>query len=295
MKKNSKFSTILCMVVGLSFYSCEDDSSLTNEQLLVEPTPVNIILNKVSPEEFVFETGGQVTFEVTLSAAIDYDVDVRLTAKSDDNSIETTPGVKEVTFPTIVTIASGSMAASITTTFSDDTIRDISEVYTFSIENVTSTSGTYSNNFNLTNIQNSSSVTSILVYDTPTIVTSVGDVNAILDWTGSSFSPDLDLYLMSQPSASSSAFDFSFYSKPEVVTIRESFSDGDYFIGLDNWNIATPYDVPCDFSITFPDGQTLPLLTSLTITETAGANSAPDIWFKVTKFTFTNEVWYYIQ
>jgi len=271
--KNILKISILSMVLGFSFYSCDDDDSIPNQDLLFVPTEVAVSLSRVSTDVSVPESGGQVVYNVDLTSALSYDLDVTLDVVSSDGSIETTTGLVELSGVGSATIASGDTTVTFTIDFIDDTVLDFTETYTFSIGSIVS-SGSSSDSYLL----DVSSSESILVTDTPDIITTAGDFDINLDWTGNT---DLDLYLRD---GDGSTIDYSWYSQPENITFLESYADGDYAIGVDDY-YDSPLPTSCDLTLTFPDGQTLPLLDEAT---------ADFIWFQVTKLTNGSEVWYYI-
>lgn len=278
MKNILKFSTFLLLVAV--FWSCEEDDNVANTDLGAIPTQVNVSLQMVSDASTVSENGGTVNFEVSLENSLPIDIDITLDVTSSDGSNETTSGIPEFTLTEGV-ITSGTTSVIITATFVDDTIMDITETYTFSLANAQFSSSN-SDYYITSNPSTSSQVTVIDELD-PTITTIVGDVSIVLDWAGFE---DLDLYLRDEPGFDGGAgnIDFSWYSQPEEMTIDATLSDGEYFIGFNDFS-GSP-SVPCDLTLTFPDGQEL---------QVADEATADVVWIPITKITVGDEVWYFIN
>lgn len=280
MKNILKITTILllCLV-----WSCEQDDSGANEDLVVTPTQVTVSFTDQNDGTVLLEDGGAVTLEVTLDQALTYDSILTLDVTSSDGSIETTAGVMEVAFTPVANLAAGETSASFDFVFSDDTITDGTEVYTVSISNLESASGVYPINRFITGADLTRTITAV-EGDLPlTVVTTAGDVNVLLEWATAE---DLDLYLRDEPGfdGGNPNIATSWFSQPESMPIAGGLADGTYYIGVDSFLDTAPFGVPCILTLTFPDATAEVLLTELN----------EFIWIQVDKSTNGSVVTYTI-
>lgn len=282
---------LLTTLLASAFIACENDDFGPVEGTVTPTEQVEIGFTDSNDNAMVLEAGGTVTYDIALSKPIQYDGVVSLSVTSSDDSLETTPGVTEVSYGE-ATIPAGSTTASITLTFSDDTIVDPLETYTVTLSNFVTTETLTEQFITPTTLEENRS-RKVGVYDVLPIVinTEPGDVEINLDWRSSE---DLDLYLRDQPTVFSTVLGNSWFSQPENITMAGTLADGDYYIGLDNFNVPTPYNVPCTFKLVFPDGNEEILLSALETTDSQPANGEPDIWFKVSKTTNGSNVTYTI-
>ncbi|MCF2875952.1 MULTISPECIES: hypothetical protein [unclassified Tenacibaculum] len=281
--------SIYILLLSLGFVSCESETTDPVEGIATATEQIVIGFSDTNLKTTVLENGGTATYQVSLSKPLPVDGVVVFDITSSDGSTESTSGVGEVSYGE-VKIPAGETSATVTFTFADDTVADAEEIYNVSIKNL-SVSTTLIKYF--ITLNNKSSERTINVYDTLPLVVEVpvGDMDIVLDWPGSE---DLDLYLRSEAKITSTVIANSWFSQPEEVTITQALADGDYFLGLDNYDIATPYNIPCTLSLNFSGGKSEVLLTSLETTATAAANGEPDIWYKINKVTYGSKVTYTI-
>lgn len=279
--------SIYILLLSLGFVSCESETTDPVEGVATATEQVVIGFSDTNLKTNVLENGGTATYQISLSKPLPVDGVVVFDITSSDGSTESTSGINEVSHNE-VRIAAGETSASVTFTFSDDTVADAEEIYSVSIKNL-NVSKTLIKHF--ITLNEKSGGRSINVYDTLPLVIEgpVGNMDIVLDWAGSE---DLDLYLRSEAKITSTVIANSWYSQPEKVTITQALADGDYFLGLDNFDIATPYNIPCTLSLNFSGGKSEVLLTSLETTATAPANGEPDIWYKIKKETDGSKVTY---
>lgn len=280
MKNIFKITTILLVLL---VWSCEQDDSGANEDLVVTPTQVTVSFTDQNDGTVLLEDGGAVTLEVTLDEALTYDSILTLEVTSSDGSIETTPGVMEVAFTPVANLAAGETSASFDFVFSDDTITDGTEVYTVSIANLESASGAYAINRFITGADITRTITAV-EGDLPlTVVTTAGDVNVLLEWATAE---DLDLYLRDEPGfdGGNPNIATSWFSQPESMPIAGGLADGTYYIGVDSFLDTAPFGVACTLTLTFPDATAEVLLTELN----------DFIWIQVDKSTNGSVVTYTI-
>ncbi len=271
--KNLKY-IIYFFSLALIFSCGEDDvDSITNPGTFTDSNQVNIGFTDSNDGMLLLENGGTVTYTVTLSEALAADATVSFAMSSSDGSAE-------ASFSSVV-ISAGSTSADVTVTFTDDGQNDSAgEVNTFTIANVE-----YPSSPTVYLTYDGSSRTSNVFDTLPLIIdTTPGDVAIRLDWAGSE---DLDLYLRDEPgfAGGNPNIDFSWFSQPETMTMPGALADGEYYIGVDNFNVTPPYSVACTLVVTFPDAQSELLISELT----------DFIWIKVTKETTPTGVRYLIN
>ena len=281
--------SIYTLLLSLALVSCESETTNLVEGVATPTEQVVIEFSDTNLKTDILENGGTATYQVSLSKPLPVDGVVVFDISSSDGSIESTAGVGEVSHNE-VKIPAGETSVSVTFTFTDDTVSDAEEIYNVSIKNL-NVSETLIKHF--ITLNEKSDARTINVYDTlPLVVEApLGDADIVLNWPGSE---DLDLYLRSEAKITSTVIANSWYSQPESVTITQALADGDYFLGLDNFDIATPYSVPCTLAINFAGGKSEVLLTSLDTVATAAANGEPDIWYKINKTTNGSKVVYTI-
>ena len=269
--KNLKY-ILYFFTLALVFSCGEDDvDSVTNEGSVTDSRQITIGFTGTDPGDFLLENGGTATYTFALSEALPSTATVTFAMNSDDGSAE-------ASFST-VTIPAGDTEGTVTVTFTDDGVADAEEVNTFSIWNVEYTT---SPSIYLTY---DGSVRTATVFDVlPIFVdTTPGGVTIRLDWPGSE---DLDLYLRDEPgfAGGNPNIAFSWFDQPEVMTMPGGLADGVYYIGVDNFLVTPPFNVPCTLSLTFPDNQDVVPLTELTI----------QTWVKITKETTATGIRYII-
>ncbi|WP_272150729.1 hypothetical protein [Tenacibaculum aiptasiae] len=281
--------SIYILLLSLGFVSCESETTDLVEGVATATEQVVIGFSDTNLKTNVLENGGTATYQVSLSKPLPVDGVVVFDITSSDGSTESTAGVNEVSHNE-VRIPAGETSASVTFTFSDDTVADAEEIYSVSIKNL-NVSQTLIKHF--ITLNEKSSGRNINVYDTlPLVIQApLGDADIVLNWPGTE---DLDLYLRSEAKITSTVIANSWFSQPEEVTITQALADGDYFLGLDNFNVATPYSIPCTLAINFAGGKSEVLLTSLDTVVAAPPNGEPDIWYKINKATDGSTVTYTI-
>lgn len=281
--------SIYAALLSLAFVSCESETTDLVEGTVTPTKHIVVEFSDSNLKTDVLEDGGVASYQVSLSKPLPVDGVVTFDISSSDGSTETTNGLGEISYNEVV-IPAGQTSADVTFTFNDDNLADSEETYTISIKDF-KTSEVLNDYFFTLNQE--SSLREVTVFDELplSVETSLGDTDLILNWPGGE---DLDLYLRSEPTTASTVYANSWFSQPESVTISQSLPDGDYYLGLDNYNVATPYSIPCTLTISFPDGKSELLLSSLDTTASAAANGGPDIWFKITKVTNGDKVVYTI-
>lgn len=283
--------SIYALVLSIAFIGCTSNTTELVEGTVTPTTQVSIGFTDTNNNQDVLEAGGNVSFKISLSKALPKDITVELEVESSDSSLMTNT-VSEVTYQEKVVISAGQTSADVAFSFVDDGKDDALETYTVRLKNAYTTE-TLVSHFVTTDGAADSTSRVVNVYDTlPTVIeTQKGTVSLVLEWPGTE---DLDLYLRSEPIITSTVIANSWFSQPESVDITEAMADGDFYLGLDNFNLATPYNVPCTLKIVLPDSSSQDLMTDLVTTEVAAANGAPDAWFKISKKTEGDKVTYSI-
>lgn len=281
--------SIYTLLLSLAIVSCESETTNLVEGVATATEQVVIGFSDTNLKTDVLENGGTATYQISLSKPLPVDGVVVFDINSSDGSIESTAGVGEVSYNE-VKIPAGETSVNVTFTFTDDTVSDAEEIYSVSIKNL-NVSQTLTKHF--VTLKEDNGIRTINVYDTlPLVVEApLGDADIVLNWAGSE---DLDLYLRSEAVITSTVIANSWYSQPEEVTITQALADGDYYLGLDNYDVATPYSIPCTLAINFAGGKSEVLLTSLDTVATAAANGEPDVWYKINKTTNGTKVVYTI-
>tara|TARA_B100000809_G_scaffold113364_1_gene111871 strand:+ start:3166 stop:4041 length:876 start_codon:yes stop_codon:yes gene_type:complete len=240
MKKNIKFLTILCMVLGLSFYSCEDDSTVANEELLVTPTEISVNFVDANNNISVIE-GEDVVLNVQLSSALSIATTLDVMVQSGGADASAT----EVTYTSSFEIAAGSTSQDITLSFLDDGDYLLSDIQTYTVS------------FNMGNMDPnlyliSTDASRIITVSEPlppgtVVTTTTGNLSISVGFAAGG---DIDVYglegmLIDGPAIlAANLFDASAgYSNPEVINLASGSSDGDYTIFIRDYNGGYPTDV----------------------------------------------------
>ena len=240
MKKNIKFLTILCMVLGLSFYSCEDDSTVANEELLVTPTEISVNFVDANNNICVVE-GEDVVLNVQLSSALSITTTLDVMVQSGGADASAT----EVTYTSSFEIAAGSTSQDITLSFLDDGDYLLSDIQTYTVS------------FNMGNMDPnlyliSTDASRIITVSEPlppgtVVTTTTGNLSISVGFAAGG---DIDVYglegmLIDGPAIlAANLFDASAgYSNPEVINLASGSSDGDYTIFIRDYNGGYPTDV----------------------------------------------------
>ncbi|CAL2102527.1 lipoprotein precursor [Tenacibaculum sp. 190130A14a] len=274
--------SIYTLLLSIAFIGCNSSNTELVEGTVTPTTQVTIGFTDSNNNQDVLEDGGNVSFQVSLSKALPYDITVEFEVESSDASLMSST-ISEVNYEEKVVISAGQKTADVALSFVDDGKSDAVETYTVNLKNAYTTS-TLTTHF-VTGSNAADSMSRVInVYDSlPTVIEAdKGTVSLLLEWPGAE---DLDLYLRSEPTIFSTVLANSWFSQPESVDITEAMGDGDFYLGLDNFNLPTPYDVRCTLKIVLPDTSTETLMTDLVTTETAAANGEPDVWFKITRRT----------
>jgi hypothetical protein len=240
MKINFKYLTMLCLGLGLAFTSCEDDSTVTNEALLVTPTQIDISFvdanNNLSIEE-----GEDVMLQVQLSSALQTSTTLDVSVQTEGANASST----EVTYTSSYELAAGTTTQDIMLNFLDDAIDLSSDIQTYTIT------------FNIVNTDASIYLTSgdsnrtIIVNQPPpppTIVTTTtGDLDISVGFAAGG---DIDVYglegmVNDGPGLlAATIFDSSAgLVNPEVITMANALADGDFTIFIRDYNGGYPTDV----------------------------------------------------
>ena len=222
------------MIVGVVFTSCEDDDTVANESLLNEPTQVKVEFTDLNDGTEVLEDGGTVALELSLSQALTYDAIGTIEVTSSDGSLETSPGVTEVTYTTTFALSAGETTATINLTFADDTLDDVSEVYTVTISNLESVDGAYPTTSFLLGGDTTRTI-NVLDNFATVVVTVVGDVTIIFTWDDGS---DLDIRLRDSGLSTISTGYLWASGGSESVTLAETEPDDLYTVSIRPWDVA---------------------------------------------------------
>jgi len=240
MKKNIKFLTILCMVLGLSFYSCEDDSTVANEELLVTPTEISVNFVDANNNLSIIE-GEDVMLNVQLSSALSIATTLDVMVQSGGADASAT----EVTYTSSFEIAAGSTSQDITLSFLDDGDYLLSDIQTYT---VSFNMGNMDPNLYLISTDANRTITVSEPLPPGTVVTTTtGDLSISVGFAAGG---DIDVYglegiLTDGPALlAANLFDVSAgYSNPEVINLANGSSDGDYTIFIRDYNGGYPTDV----------------------------------------------------
>ena len=240
MKKNIKFLTILCMVLGLSFYSCEDDSTVANEELLVTPTEVSVNFVDANNNISIIE-GEDVVLNVQLSSALSIATTLDVMVQSGGADASAT----EVAYTSSFEIAAGSTSQDITLSFLDDGDYLLSDIRTYT---VSFNMGNMDPNLYLISTDANRTITVSEPLPPGTVVTTTtGDLSISVGFAAGG---DIDVYglegmLTDGPALlAANLFDVSAgYSNPEVINLANGSSDGDYTIFIRDYNGGYPTDV----------------------------------------------------
>ena len=240
MKKNIKFLTILCMVLGLSFYSCEDDSTVANEELLVTPTEVSVNFVDANNNISIIE-GEDVVLNVQLSSALSIATTLDVMVQSGGADASAT----EVAYTSSFEIAAGSTSQDITLSFLDDGDYLLSDIQTYT---VSFNMGNMDPNLYLISTDANRTITVSEPLPPGTVVTTTtGDLSISVGFAAGG---DIDVYglegiLTDGPALlAANLFDVSAgYSNPEVINLANGSSDGDYTIFIRDYNGGYPTDV----------------------------------------------------
>jgi len=240
MKKNIKFLTILCMVLGLSFYSCEDDSTVANEELLVTPTEVSVNFVDANNNLSIIE-GEDVVLNVQLSSALSVTTTLEVMVQSGGTDASAT----EVAYTSSFEIAAGSTSQDITLSFLDDGDYLLSDIQTYT---VSFNMGNMDANLYLISTDSNRTITVSEPLPPGTVVTTTpGDLSISVAFASGA---DIDVYglegmLTDGPSLlAANLFDSSAgYSNPEVISLATASADGDYTIFISDYNDGYPTDI----------------------------------------------------
>lgn len=244
MKKNFKYLAVLCMVLGLSFYSCEEDSDVTNEELLVTPSEVNIQFTDSNNGMIVSETG-TVSYVVSLSRALDVDAVITFNVTSSDGSLESNPGYPEVAFTEQVSLAAGQTSVVLDLTFSDDRINEASEDYVISITNLSPVSGNFDTNLYVVNGSDDSRNIEVVDF------INTGNVVFTLTWDDGSQDNDLRLFEGNQD-VSNELDSSTSVGASEDVTLDGGEFLGEYSLWIEQWPSFSA-DVEYTLTVSVPD------------------------------------------
>ena len=245
--KNLK-NLIYIMLAAFIFTACENDDFGSVEGEFTMPTQVKIGFTDDNEGMSVLEAGGMVSLELSLSSAVSYDAVFQLELTSSDGSLETTAGITEVTYPTVVTISAGQTSATVDLTFVDDTIDDVMETYTLSIADITSE--TSMDSFVL--LGEMSRILNVFDSLPLEVTTTSGDVGITLTWTDAGY--DMDLYITEgNQDINGAVVDSSLgFTTTESTTLPSDVLDGEYSVYINQY--AFTADVPYTITFDFPDG-----------------------------------------
>jgi len=269
MKRNLKFLTIICMIFGLSFYSCDEDDSVANEVLADAPTQVIVGFDDANDGASISE-GESLSFNVSLGQGLPFDTTISLEVTSTDGT------TSEVSFTNDVAVSAGTTSHTFDVLFNPDS-SGASQDYTFALSLGSNTSSdTYITAGELQRI--------VTVSDPAIIVTTiVGDVVINFTWAGTS---DLDCRLRD---GSGSDVDTGYSISPgEMLDFLASQPDGDYTLSIRPWTVV---DTSIDFTFDFvhPTGN---MAFNSTLENASGGWAQEDVFLLINKATSGGDVVY---
>lgn len=229
------------MLLGFSFYACDEDDTVANETFLVTPTQINVDFVDANDNLSILE-GEAVTYQVQLSSALSFDSTLDVTVQTEGTDASAT----EVTYTSSYAIAAGTTTQDITLSFLDDGVDlllDAAQTYEVTFNMANTDTGIY-----LTSGDSNRTVIVNHPPPPPTIVTTiVGDLDISVGFAAGG---DIDVYgaegmVTDGPGLLAAVlFDVAAgISNPEVITISSASADGDYTIFIRDWNGGYPTDV----------------------------------------------------
>lgn len=234
---------LFAFIISLFISSCEENTdSVTNPGTLTLPTEVKISFTDANPNPEVTE-GDTTSFRIGMNQAINGRVVISLNVTSSD-------GVVEATFPTSITLENGQAATYFDFSPDDDGEIESGEAYTITIADVDVQFEDPNTPYYLYNGDYTRTIT---VRDIPTpIVTTVGDVAAILTW---SEPRDLDLWLITgNQDFGGTVIDNSLsISQIETAYFPTTLPDGEHSVYINQYGFTAPVNYTMTF--VFPDGQ----------------------------------------
>lgn len=186
---------IYSLMLSSVFIACESETTELVEGSVTSTDQVKIGFTDTNDASIIIEDGGNITFEVSITKTLPYDLTVELELSSNDNSL-ISDNISEVSYDEKVVIPTGDTSISIPLNFVDDQKDDLAESYTLKVKNAY-TAETLTTHFIINSDAKNSMSRSVDVYDKlPIIIETVkGNASLVLNWRGTE---DLDLYLRSE-------------------------------------------------------------------------------------------------
>lgn len=240
--KNLKY--ILYFFTLALIFSCGEDDidSVTNDGVVTDSRQVFVGFTDNNDGASISESGGTVTYTISLNEALSSDAVITLEMTSSDGSVE-------ASFDNTVTIPRGSTSVDVLVSVNDDgLLEDGLETYTLTITDV---------QYTLTNtvyLTLNNAVRSVNVLDL--FETIAGDVIIRLDWTDAS--RDMDLFLVTgNQDFGGSVVDSSLgTTNSESVTFPGSSASGaDFSVFAQEWPSFGGSPVSLTLTMIFPDNQ----------------------------------------
>jgi len=235
---------IYLFALSIAVIGCQNDINSNAEGVFTPANEVTIGFTDSNDNLTVLEDGGTVTYEVALSKALPYNLEVELNVVSSDGSLASS-GIDEFTSSGKVVITAGSTTASFTFTFNNDTLNDNLETYTVTIGNAITTDGTLTEQYLTISAEPGTDMRTINVADSlpVVVVTTLADVDFNFSWMGGS---DLDCRLRTD---SGTTIDTGYSVTPgETVTLPQNAADGTYIFSIRPWTVtSTSVNYSVDF------------------------------------------------